>query len=114
MELEQKVEEHGKKLAQHDKEIGRINDNLLEMQKGMNEGLARVDESNKFLREQNMRQSEQNSEILSAVLNRNDKSDERSHDLKKNNQDNMWKLILMVSASTGLITVILNLIFGGK
>ncbi|MCO7151756.1 hypothetical protein PML95_10080 (plasmid) [Vagococcus lutrae] len=113
MDLEKIVEGHGKKLDQHDREIGRINDVLVEMQRGMNEGLARVDESNRFLREQNTRQSEQNIEILNAVLSRNEKSEERVHELKKISRENTWKLILMISGASGLITYILNLIFGG-
>lgn len=117
MELEKTVAEHGKILGRHDKEISRINDNLLEMQKGMNEGLARVDESNKFLREQNMRQSEQNIEILNAVLNRNEKSDERNYELKMIDKTNMWKMILGIGASAGAVfAFVLELIkfFGGR
>ena len=60
MEIEKQVQAHEERLKQHDKELGRLNDVTLEMQKSMNEGLARVDESNRFLREQNTRQSEQN------------------------------------------------------
>ena len=82
MEIEKQVQAHEERLKQHDKELGRLNDITLEMQKSMNEGLARVDESNRFLREQNTRQSEQNAEILRAVLNRNEKSEERDYELK--------------------------------
>lgn|SRR5699024_10758243 len=114
MELEKIVENHGKKLDQHDKEIGRINDNLLEMQKGINESFIRLDESNKFLREQNTRQSEQNERIFTAIVDRNDKSDVRKHELKKFDLENKWKLILLISGSSGLITYVLNLILGGK
>lgn len=117
MELEKTVEEHGKKLAQHDKELGRLNDITLEMQKSMNEGLARVDESNRFLREQNTRQSEQNAEILRAVLNRNEKSEERNYELKMVDKTNMWKMILGIGASAGAVfAFVLELIkfFGGR
>ena len=66
MEIEKQVQAHEERLKQHDKELGRLNDITLEMQKSMNEGLARVDESNRFLREQNTRQSEQT--LKSCVL----------------------------------------------
>ena len=56
MELEELVEQHEDKLKQHDKELSRLNDMSVEMQKQMSEGLTRVDESNRFLREQNTRQ----------------------------------------------------------
>ena len=44
MELEQLVEQHEDKLKQHDKELSRLNDMSVEMQKQMNDGLTRVDE----------------------------------------------------------------------
>lgn len=113
MDLEKIVEGHGQKLAQHDKEISRLGDAIVEMQKGMNEGLARVDESNKFLREQNMRQSEQNTEILNAILNRNEKSEERKHQLKLIDKENLWKIIGGIVLGSSIITYILNILFGG-
>lgn len=82
MELKQLVEQHETKLKQHDKELSRLNDMSVEMQKQMSEGLARVDESNRFLREQNTRQSEQNAQILQAVIKGNESSDERQFQLK--------------------------------
>ena len=81
MELEKQVQQHEDKLKQHDKELSRLNDFTVEMQKSMNEGLTRVDESNRFLREQNTRQSEQNAEILQAVIKRNEHSEERQNRL---------------------------------
>ncbi|MFC0232760.1 hypothetical protein ACFFIF_02005 [Vagococcus entomophilus] len=117
MELEKQVELHEKKLNQHDKELSRLNDMTLEMQKSMNEGLTRVDESNRFLREQNTRQSEQNAEILRAVLERNEKSETHQHELKMLNSTNAWKLILGISAATGtVLAVVLEIIkaIGGR
>ena len=117
-ELEQKVNDHDKKLAQHDKELSRLNDITLEMQKSMNEGLARVDESNKFLREQNTRQSEQSARILDAVLNRNEKSDQREYDLKMLDKSNMWKLVLGIGTGSSIVYLIIkeviNYLTGGR
>jgi len=45
VEIEKQVQAHEERLKQHDKELGRLNDVTLEMQKSMNEGLARVDVS---------------------------------------------------------------------
>ena len=103
MELEKVVEGHTEQLKRHDKEIGRINDNLHEMQRGLNESLARVDESNKFLREQNMRQAEQNTDILNAVLRRNEQSDERDYQLKMIDKTNLWKMIFGIGGSAGVV-----------
>lgn len=114
MELEAQVKQHENKLKQHDKELSRLNDVTLEMQKAMNEGLARVDESNRFLREQNTRQSEQNAQILQAVLKRNDDSESRQAELEKMKEQqnyelkiidktNLWKMILGIGGSAGVV-----------
>jgi len=111
LELEDRVNEHDKKIKQHDKEIARLSNNLVEMQKDLNNGLARVDESNRFLREQNTRQSEQNSEILQAVLNRNDKFEARKHELKMLNWSNVWKIVSISAGAGGVISAIVQLLF---
>lgn len=113
MEIEKQVQAHEERLKQHDKELGRLNDITLEMQKSMNEGLARVDESNRFLREQNTRQSEQNAEILRAVLNRNEKSEERDYELKMVDKTNMWKMILGIGAVFAFVLELIKF-FGGR
>ncbi|AYW50784.1 hypothetical protein C7H83_10050 [Tetragenococcus halophilus] len=111
MELEDRVNEHDKKIKQHDKEIARLSNNLVEMQKDLNNGLARVDESNRFLREQNTRQSEQNNEILQAILNRNDNSEKRSHELKMLNWSNVWKIVSVSAGAGGVISAIVQVLF---
>lgn len=111
MELEQLVEQHETKLKQHDKELSRLNDMSVEMQKQMSEGLARVDESNRFLREQNTRQSEQNAQILQAVIKGNESSDERQFQLKMIDKTNLWKLIFGIGgASAAIYTIIMEVI----
>lgn len=103
MELKQLVEQHDVKLKQHDKEIAHLNDSFVEMQKQMNDGLTRVDESNRFLREQNTRQSEQNAQILQAVIKGNESSDERQFQLKLLDKTNIWKLIFGIGGSSAII-----------
>lgn len=111
MELKQLVEQHETKLKQHDKELSRLNDMSVEMQKQMSEGLARVDESNRFLREQNTRQSEQNAQILQAVIKGNESSDERQFQLKMLDKSNIWKLIFGIGgASAAIYTIIMEVI----
>jgi queuine/archaeosine tRNA-ribosyltransferase len=111
MELKQLVEQHETKLKQHDKELSRLNDMSVEMQKQMSEGLARVDESNRFLREQNTRQSEQNAQILQAVIKGNESSDERQFQLKLLDKTNFWKLIFGIGgASAAIYTIIMEAI----
>lgn len=109
MELEQLVEQHEDKLKQHDKELSRLNDMSVEMQKQMNDGLTRVDESNRFLREQNTRQSEQNAQILQAVIKGNESSDEHQFQLKLLDKTNFWKLIFGIGgASAAIYTIIME------
>lgn len=111
MELEQLVEQHETKLKQHDKELDRLNDSFVEMQNQMNVGLTRVDESNRFLREQNTRQSEQNAQILQAVIKGNESSDERQFQLKLLDKTNFWKLIFGIGgASAAIYTIIMEVI----
>lgn len=111
MELKQLVEQHETKLKQHDKELSRLNDMSVEMQKQMSEGLARVDESNRFLREQNTRQSEQNAQILQAVIKGNESSDERQFQLKLLDKTNLWKLIFGIGgASAAIYTILMEVI----
>ena len=111
MELKQLVEQHEDKLKQHDKELSRLNDMSLEIQKQMNDGLTRVDESNRFLREQNTRQSEQNAQILQAVIKGNESSDERQFQLKLLDKTNLWKLIFGIGgASAAIYTIIMEVI----
>ncbi|MEL5937966.1 hypothetical protein WN865_00030 [Tetragenococcus halophilus] len=111
MELKERIDEHDKKLKQHDKEIQRINDNIAEMRKDLNDSLNRVDESNKFLREQNTRQSEQNNEILQAILNRNDNSEKRKHELKMLNWSSLWKIVTVSAGAGGVISAIVQVLF---
>lgn len=111
MELKQLVEQHETKFKQHDKELSRLNDMSVEIQKQMSEGLARVDESNRFLREQNTRQSEQNAQILQAVIKGNESSDERQFQLKLLDKTNFWKLIFGIGgASAAIYTILMEVI----
>ncbi|MFK4897395.1 hypothetical protein [Lactococcus petauri] len=99
MHLEEKVEKHEERLKQHDREIARVNDRMAGMQESIDKGLIRVDESNKFLREQNARQSEQNTEILQAVIKRNENSEGRDFQLKMLHRSNFWKMVFAIGGA---------------
>lgn len=103
MEKEDQTQQYEEKLKQHDREIGRLNDEMLELQKTMNEGLNRIDESNHFLREQNIRQSEQNAEILKAVLKGSERAETNQHELKMLDKSNSWKLLFGIGGSAGVV-----------
>ncbi|MQW22008.1 MULTISPECIES: plasmid segregation protein ParM domain-containing protein [unclassified Lactococcus] len=103
MEFEEAIQRHEDKLKQHDKELQRLNDFNLTMQNHINETFIRVEESNKFLQTQNIRQAEQNEKILNAVLEQKEKNESRTYDLKKVSQENMWKMIFGIGGSAALI-----------
>ena len=109
------VPQKGKANKEIVKELSRLNDMSLEIQKQMNDGLTRVDESNRFLREQNTRQSEQNAQILQAVIKGNESSDEHQFQLKLLDKTNFWKLTIGIGGSAAAIfaalTEIIKVIF---
>lgn len=78
------------------------------LQEQPNANLVRLGESNKFSREQNMKQTEQNSEILNTTLNRNSETDERRDELRKLNTESIWEVILAIFISNGVITILFN------
>lgn len=106
MELEKLIAQHETKLKQHDKELARLNDTTVEMQKQMNDSLSRVDESNRFLREQNTKQLEQNGQILQAVLNGNDSAAQRKYELNLIDKKNLWKAIFGIGGTIGTVIAI--------
>lgn len=108
MELEKTVQEHERRLGVHDHEIGRLDKRTIAMQDQINSSLVRVDESNRFLREQNMKQMEQNNEILNAVLKCNSESDRREDELRRLNAEQRWEFFGTAIASGGILAVIVN------
>ena len=87
----------------------------LEIQKQMNDGLTRVDESNRLLREQNNRQSEHNAQILQAVIRGNESSGEQQFQLILLDKTIFWKLSIGIggsaAASCAALTEIIKVMF---
>lgn len=101
MELEYLVEQHEEKLKHHDKEIARLNDMSVVMQNSINEGLTRVDESNKFLREQNREQLKQNNEIFHAVMGINNSKESKEYEAKMITRKNIWRALFAIGSFAG-------------
>ncbi|CAM3218593.1 hypothetical protein GHI93_11575 [Lactococcus hircilactis] len=101
MEIENLVAEHETKLKQHDKELARLNDMSVVMQNSINAGLARVDESNKFLREQNREQLKQNNEIFQIVVGINENKENKEYESKMMTRKNLWQAIFAVGGFLG-------------
>lgn len=114
MDLKETVDMHTKKLEQHDKELVELRKNnakeieaiksdIRSWNVTLNEGLARVDENSKYLREQN-------SQILTAIIGRNEKANDRKHELEKLKWQSVLKISLVIFGSGGLIYTIIDLL----
>ena len=114
MDLKETVDMHSKRLEQHDKEldelrqnnakeIKEVKDEIKNWNETLNSGLARVDENNKFLREQN-------NTILMEIIGRNKRSDEQRHERMKIKWQTVLQISLVIFGSGGLIYTIIDLL----
>ena len=108
MDINEQVKIHTEQLHKHDLEIKRINENINLMQPDIKEGLARVDESNKFLREQNERQSMQNERILSAVIGTNQEQTKLKHEKEMTKLTYVFDIIMKLVVSGGAIYMLIE------
>lgn len=95
---------HDKLLQDHEKRLGRIEKEIPQMHKEFLQGLDRVDQSNKYLREQN-------NDILGAIIKRNETEEQHKHQLQLISRKNVWQLIIGISSTTGLLYIIIQQIF---
>ncbi|KAJ76051.1 hypothetical protein M222_0754 [Enterococcus faecalis AZ19] len=121
MALRKRVREHEQRLSRHDRVIENLQTQMSDMKKTVELSFSKIEESNKHLRDINMEQMKQNSEILNAILNKNTEADRRSDelkkemaarssDLKKLATENRWKLILGIALSGPLTALVVDLI----
>lgn len=96
MDLEKEVKEHGSRLNDVERDIS-------ELKKDLSEGLTRVDQSNKYLREQNR-------DILKEVIKRNGLADQRDFEIKKMAKTNQFKMFGMIFGASGLAALVLDLV----
>lgn len=95
---------HDKLLQDYEKRLCRIEKEIPQMHQEFLQGLERVDQSNKYLREQN-------NDILGAIIKRNETEEQHKHQLHLISQKNMWQLIIGISSTTGLLYIILQQLF---
>lgn len=108
LDINEQVKNHAEQLHKHDLELKRINENISLMQSDIKEGLTRVDESNKFLREQNERQSMQNERILSAVIDTNKETTKLKHEEKMTKLSYAFDIIMKAAISGGVLYMIIE------
>lgn len=96
MNLEKEVTDHGNRLNTVERDIA-------EVKKDLNDGLARVDQSNQYLREQNR-------DILKEVIKRNSSADRRDFELTKLTKTNQFKMFGMIFGASGLAFGLIELL----
>lgn len=114
MDLQQTVNEHTKQLEKHEteikeikktssEEIAAVKREISQWNATLREGLTRVDESNKYLREQNQ-------DILKAIIGRNESSSERQFEMEKMKEQSRTKIALTILGSGGIVYAIIDLL----
>ncbi|AXY24898.1 hypothetical protein CL176_02035 [Suicoccus acidiformans] len=101
----------------HEERITRLEENdaimsiqIAEIQEDLRERYDRIDESNKYLRDLSLRQNEQNSQILNAVLKGNQDSKEREDKLKETTENKKSEFWVAAVGSGGIIAVLIELL----
>ncbi|WP_459127646.1 hypothetical protein [Latilactobacillus curvatus] len=96
VDLEKEVKDHGNRLNNVERDIS-------ELKKDLSEGLTLVDQSSKYLREQNR-------DILKEVIKRNGLADQRDFEIKKMAKTNHFKMFGMIFGASGLAALALDII----
>ncbi|WP_436635375.1 hypothetical protein [Latilactobacillus sakei] len=91
------------KMDEHEMRIGAVERDVIELKKDLSEGLTRVDQSNKYLREQNR-------DILKEVIKRNGLADKHDFEIKKMAKTNQFKMFGMIFGASGLAALVLDII----
>ena len=102
-ELKSKVAKHEERLEDHEKRLKNAENDMGNLKVDLREGLARVDQSNTYLREQN-------NQILKEILNQNKATAQQDYDLKKITKVNQMKMFGMIFGASGLAALVLDII----
>lgn len=101
MEINEVVEGHGRAIEELNKKTESIEKSIDKLDKNFEGISVKIEEQNKYLREQN-------NNILSAVLNRNEKSDAQKHELSMLNWSNLWKVLAVAAGAGGFMGLIIQ------
>ena len=97
-------------LYDHEERIINLEGNVREIQEDLRERYARIDESNKSLRELSQEQIKQNGHILNSVLTGNQESAKRQDEMKKAAAKTRADLWLKAIGSGGVFYLIVDMI----
>ena len=97
-------------LYDHEERIVNLEGNVREIQEDLRERYARIDESNKYLRELSQEQIKQNGHILNSVLTGNQEAAKRQDEMKKAAAKTRADLWLKAIGSGGVFYSIVDMI----
>ena len=97
-------------LYDHEERIVNLEGNVREIQEVLRERYARIDESNKYLRELSQEQIKQNGHILNSVLTGNQEAAKRQDEMKKAAAKTRADLWLKAIGSGGVFYLIVDMI----
>ena len=97
-------------LYDHEERIVNLEGSVREIQEDLRERYARIDESNKYLRELSQEQIKQNGHILNSVLTGNQEAAKRQDEMKKAAAKTRADLWLKAIGSGGVFYLIVDMI----
>ena len=97
-------------LYDHEERIINLEGNVREIQEDLRERYARIDESNKYLRELSQEQIKQNGHILNSVLTGNQEAAKRQDEIKTAAAKTRADLWLKAIGSGGVFYLIVDMI----
>ena len=97
-------------LYDHEERIVNLEGDVREIQEDLRERYARIDESNKYLRELSQEQIKQNGQILNSVLSGNQEAAKRQDEMKKAAAKTRADLWLKAIGSGGVFYLIVDMI----
>ena len=97
-------------LYDHEERIVNLEGDVREIQEDLRERYARIDESNKYLRELSQEQIKQNGHILNSVLTGNQEAAKRQDEMKKAAAKARADLWLKAIGSGGVFYLIVDMI----
>ena len=97
-------------LYDHEERIVNLEGDVREIQEDLRERYARIDESNKYLRELSQEQIKQNGHILNSVLSGNQEAAKRQDEMKKAAAKTRADLWLKAIGSGGVFYLIVDMI----
>jgi|GEM_PF-3371930 len=105
------LENHEERIVHLEKSEDEQNKQIKKITEDLAERYARIDESNKYLRELSMKQSDQNNKILTAVLSGNQESRQRREEFDENRRKDRNKAIVSIFGASGGLVVLIKIIF---